>query len=413
MAIQGLRTAADFVTDQRPKSWREGISILYPNGQAPLTALTSLMKSRKVDDPEFNWWEKTMESRRVALGATMAASSTGATSTLTVSSGAKGAKTGDLLYIENTGEVVRVAANPTSDTALVVTRGFAGTSAATAVNPATAGVNPNLQIIGSAFPEGSQAPSGVNFDPVKKNNYTQIHRSTLEITRTAMKTRLRTGDAVKEAKRECLELHTIDLERAYILGAKSETIDGATGKPIRTSGGVKSFLSASNIKNVATDYSSGLTMEGLELYMEQLFKYGSSEKLGLCGNRALTVINQVIRKNSQWMLEPTTKEYGFFNVQRLITPHGALVLKTHPLFNQNSSGTTGGTAYYGMDSWLLALDMAQVGYVYIDDTQYQTKLQDNGLDGEKSGYLTECGLEFGQADCHMLFTGFNKAVKDS
>lgn len=411
MAIMGLRTNADFVTDQRPKNYREGISILYPNGKAPLTALTSLMKSRKVDDPEFNWWEKSMETRRLALGANLASVSSGVTQTITVGSNGKSLKQGDLLYVENTGEVMRVNSDPTSNTSLNVTRGFAGSTAA-AVTYAGAGVNPNLLVIGSAFAEGSLSPTGINFDPVKRTNYTQIHRSSLEITRTAMKTRLRTGDAVKEAKRECLELHTVDLERAYILGNKSETIEGGTGKPIRTSGGVVSFLNASNIKNVATDYAGGLTMDGLELYMEQLFRYGSNEKLGLCGNRALTVINQVIRKNSQWMLEPATKEYGFFNIQRLITPHGALVLKTHPLFNQNTGGTTAGTAYYGMDSWLLALDMSQICYTYIDDTMYQTKLQDNGLDGEKSGYLTEAGLEFGQADTHMLFKGFNKGTTD-
>lgn len=54
MAINGLRTTANFVTDQRPKNWRETILLLYPNGKAPLTALTSLMKSEKTDDPEFN-----------------------------------------------------------------------------------------------------------------------------------------------------------------------------------------------------------------------------------------------------------------------------------------------------------------------------------------------------------------------
>ena len=53
MAFLGMRGTGDWVTDQRPKSWREGILHEYPNGMAPLTAITSKMKNEKVDDPEF------------------------------------------------------------------------------------------------------------------------------------------------------------------------------------------------------------------------------------------------------------------------------------------------------------------------------------------------------------------------
>jgi hypothetical protein len=50
----GMRGNGDWVADQRPKSWREMILKLYPNGQAPLTAILSKMSSEAVDDPEFN-----------------------------------------------------------------------------------------------------------------------------------------------------------------------------------------------------------------------------------------------------------------------------------------------------------------------------------------------------------------------
>jgi hypothetical protein len=68
MAIQGLRSTADFLVDgQRPKNWREGIMKLYPNGGATLTALTAMMKERKVDDAEYNWYERELTNRRFAL----------------------------------------------------------------------------------------------------------------------------------------------------------------------------------------------------------------------------------------------------------------------------------------------------------------------------------------------------------
>lgn len=53
-AVLGLRGTGDFSTDERPKNWRETLLYLFPNGDAPLTALLAKMKSEATDDPEFN-----------------------------------------------------------------------------------------------------------------------------------------------------------------------------------------------------------------------------------------------------------------------------------------------------------------------------------------------------------------------
>lgn len=49
----GLRGTGDWMTNQRPESWRQQILYLYPNGMVPLTAVLSMMKSERVDDPHF------------------------------------------------------------------------------------------------------------------------------------------------------------------------------------------------------------------------------------------------------------------------------------------------------------------------------------------------------------------------
>jgi hypothetical protein len=46
-AFLGMRGNGDWVTDQRPKNWRETMLFLYPNGSMPLTAIMSKMKSEK------------------------------------------------------------------------------------------------------------------------------------------------------------------------------------------------------------------------------------------------------------------------------------------------------------------------------------------------------------------------------
>ncbi len=398
MAIQGLRTTSNFATNQRPENWREGILMLYPNGKAPLLALTSQMKSRSVDDFTFNWWDKTLDARRLTLGASITA--VAGTQNFTVTSGAKAFKAGDVFYVEESGEQVVVASDPGSDTIIQVTRGWASTTVA-AVTYNGAGVNPNLLYIGSAFEQGSLAPTGIGFDPTQRYNYTQIFRDTLEVTRTAIKTRLRTGDQVKEAKRECLEYHGIGIERALWLGKLSSTT--RNGKPLSTMNGLVNIIDSGNIKTVTTDYAGGLTMTGLEEYMYNMFLYGSSEKMAFSGNRAMLTIQQVLRKNASWQFVSGIKEYGM-NVNRLVSPFGELVIKTHPLFNQVQGGTTGGSAYYGMESWMFVLDAAQLQYVYLkdSDTKYEPKLEANGMDGMKSGYLTECSIEVHHPKSHYL-----------
>ncbi|HWI69316.1 MAG TPA: DUF5309 family protein, partial [Nitrospiraceae bacterium] len=306
MTIQGLRTTMNFVAGQRPLNWREGILLLYPNGKAPLTALTAAMKQNSTDDPEFNWWEKSAPTRRVVLSANI----TNAITVLPVVAGAIQFKIGDVLMAEATGELMRVVAAPVSDQGLSVVRGFAGTTAAI-VTVATD--NPNLVAVGSVYEEGSDAPAGVNYDPTKVRNYTQIFRNTLEATRTAMKTRLRTGDAVREAKRECLEIHSIDMERAFFFGKATETT--VNSKPARMTSGVLSFIDPSNVIDLY-NAGAGTDMLDLEQVMYQIFRYGSTEKVAFCGNRAALTINQIVRKNAIMNITPGIKEYGM-NVWRL------------------------------------------------------------------------------------------------
>lgn len=409
MAIQGLRTSELFTgaTGQRPENWREGVLMLYPNGKAPLFGLTSAMNSRRVDDPLFHWYEQALDDFRVALGANLTTTNT--TLTLAAGSNAKLFKEGDLLRVEESEEILRVSADPSSDTVLNVTRGFAGSTAAT-LDFDGAGVNPNLMIIGSSYEEGSLAPTGVAQDPTEVNNRTQIFRDALEATRTAQRTRLRTGDSVKKAKREALEIHSLKIERNLWFGKK--TLTTKNGKALHTMDGIVNYIPAANTKVVDTDYASGLTMLGLEEYMLNIFKYGSSEKVAWCGNRAALTLQQVMRKNSTWQFVSGIKEFGM-NVSRIVSPFGELVLKTHSMFNQIPGGTTTGTAYYGLDSWMFVLDMANLQYVYIDDTKFQPDIGENGLDGMKAGYLTECSIELHHGLSHYLLKNVHTAAADA
>lgn len=404
MAIQGLRDTSNFVANARPQNWREGIMLLAPNGDAPLTALTSLMKKRNVDDFTYNWWEKMQQTRRVAITTTLNATDT-VTSLKATGGGCKAFVAGDLLMAEHTSEIVQVLADPTADTEISVARGQLGTTK-TALTIGGAGVNPYFICVGNAFEEGSLPPTGIAFDPTQRYNYTQIFRKTFEATRTATKTRLRTADAVKEAKRECLELMTMDMERAFWWGKRYSGTKN--GRPFHTTGGIESFIDSGNIK---TATAAGVDYDEFESYLMEMFKYGSKDKMGFTGNRGMNTINQMVRKNTALQIQSGIKEFGM-DVVKLTCHYGTLTLKTHPLFNVMASGTTGSASYAGKDASLYVLDMKEISYVAIDDVTYQPKLETNGLDGLQSGYLAECGLEVHHPLSHYLVKGLLAGKKD-
>src|SRR5215207_522400 len=417
MPILGMRTTANFVTNQRPENWRETIALMYPNSgrvrQAPLTALTSVMKKRKVDDPVFHWWDKSLNNRRFLQTAALGAVAANVAGSITVDAtynASTGLKKNDLLFAEQTGEIARVSADPTATNAIPVVRGVStgGTGVAVVFNGS--GVNPYITCIGSAFEEGSDAPTGVNFDPNERFNNTQIFRSTLEMTRTAERTRLRTGDQVAEAKRECLEFFSVDMERGFWFGKKgSGTVNG---KPWRAMGGIFQAIEAYSAANIITaDAAAGVDMDWLMARMELWFREGSQEKMFFCGSGALLTLGEIVRKNSQMQIQSGIKEYGM-EVTKITTPFGQLTGMVHPLFSQMQGGTNGGTAFYSHNNTMAILDMDYVRYVYLDDVQYQRDLAATGLDGLKSGYLAEASIELSFPGTHFVVKNLAKAKKD-
>jgi hypothetical protein len=405
MAVQGLRDVSGFtVTGQRPENWREGILLLFPNGDTPLTGLTSLMRSGSVDDPKFHHFEKVMSDQRLQINEDLDATET----QIDVVSGALECAIGTLLYVEHSGEIIFVAADPSVDTALpTVIRGFGGTTGATVT---IASENPYMRIIGTAFEEGSSAPTGIAYDPSEKYNYTQIFRNTLEATRTAINTRLRTGDAIREAKREALQYHSVGMEMAFWFGGRDSTT--RNGRPLRTTEGFFKWLGREQSGRVVTAPSATVDLEYLEERLKDIFDYGSSEKMGFGGNRALLTIQQVIRKNSNcpYTIVQGQKEFGM-NVSRLVCPFGEIVLKSHPLFSRMASSAGN---YYSTDSWLAVMDMENVRYRYLknSDTHYTTNLQTPGDDQTKAGYLSEAGLEWHHALSHYVIKNMAIAAAD-
>ena len=411
----GMRGSGDFtVTGQRPKNWREMILYLYPNGSAPLTAILSKMGSEKVDDPEFNWYTKTLSTQAgtitgVYTNAALSAAYAGAT-----------AVAGDTLYVKMSEAdakefrighqiLLRKSDSVAVDkNAKVTARTLAGASSYLTIllleadNTTGDDISDATRclVIGNINAEGAGMPDAISYDPVKISNLTQIFRTPLDITRTAKRTRLRTGDAYKEAKREALEYHSIEMEKAFLWGIMTERT-GANGKPERTTAGliptikqyapnnVVDFRTWSTANHGADDWiENGAGEDFIDTQLEVLFRYGNRQKLALCGSGALLGINKLVKNRSDFTFTSETKDYGI-QVVSWKTPFGEINLMTHPLFSFESSNRNS----------MVIFEPANLKFRYIDDTTFyadgeKQNTGPNRVDGTKEEFLTEAGLEF-------------------
>ena len=389
-----MKSTADFAANERPGSWREGILLLSPRNEASLFALTAAMQSEPTDDPTFNWWEEDVQMLTFAVATDKVAGDTA----FDITGGGLQLKPGDNLRVDATGEVVQVA-TVASDTSITVVRalGPGGTAAGTAA-AITAAANPNLLYIGSAYREGAPRSVGVSFNPTQQSNVTQIFRDPIEQTRTASKTKYRTGDSLKNDRRRAMHKHSLGIERALWLGTRYETLEA--GQPKRTTDGVLNRIPAANIKTVS---GGVLDMDEFESYLAGMFAYGSGEKLAYGSIATMVKIGALVRKNAMYQWGPNEKEYGM-NVKRLFSPAGTIVLTEHPLFGQ---------AGQFLANDLVVMDTANLKYRYITDTVRLPNREDPGTDGTAEEYLTECGLEVRYGKTFFWLRGINSVAADA
>lgn len=421
----GMRGTGDWVTDQRPLNWRDGILFLWPNGMAPLTAMMSRMSTQSTSDPQFHWWEKTLATQAGAVtnvytDALLASAYSSDTAAAGTTLYAKMAEATAEQIRENHVVMLIDKSNASNNLQARVTASVKnGASSYVAFKTIKAdgtgdgGLSDSdrILIIGSAHAEGAVIPDSVAYDPAKHFNYTQIFRTPLEITRTARKTALRTGDPKAEAKREALQLHSIEMEKAAIWGARSEGI-GSNGKPLRTTRGIFENIETNAADNVFTytsdsDFSGQAWtvggMDWLNESLEQVFRYGRQTKLAFVGSGAMLGIQRLAEANGHINISPRQEVFGI-KVTEWVTPFGSIMLKTHPLFSYEESYRNA----------MLLFEPEETMERSIDQTHYkkddsEKKAGQFGFDGIKEEFLTEIGFEWHHALTGGIFYGLNTA----
>lgn len=400
MAIAGLRGTGNWATDERPKTFREYILWRTPNGTAPLTALLSKMKSEKLTDPEFAWWEEELNALRLTI-----AYSTGyVTADTTITVDTSGAQTGtdlvagDVLLVEaaittSYAHEIIVVSSVTDSATVVVVREQAGSSAGASIADAT-----KLTKIGNVYEEGSTSPGASTRNPTKLTNYAQIFKTAYRITNTAKLTTTRTGDPLKNDKKRKMFDHSAALELAFMFGKAYEST-GANGKPLRFTGGMLYMMStyaSSRITAFTTTPTESTLLDAVYPIWDYNTEAGS-ERVVFAGNGFLNSLNKLAKNSSSSRInfDGYITVYGM-RLARWVFPQGELYVKTHPLLNTHGRFTNDAIIF----------DPSALRYRYMRDTQMQDNIQANDADEQKGQWLTECGLEMEHAKTSCWLSNF-------
>jgi hypothetical protein len=408
LAQLGMRGTSTWSANENPESWREAILYLYPNGKAPLTALLSKLKNVKENNTHFHWFmKKAVSGSGVATDVysdeLVTAYVSGAVKGSEVWVGITAAyaarlRTGVLVMIR---QITRQAYD-TVGRVVSVQRG-SGTTSFIKIklleddNGSLATATPTVMMIGNSNPEGSGHPEAVQTVPTEAEQYMQIWRNTLSLTRTALQTKLRTPDQYAAAKRECLEDHSMAMEMSLYYSIMGYGV-GINGQPERTTGGIRNLIklyAPDNIVDVARTATLSTSGDKWEQYgktamdamIRQSFLWGASqEKLVLCGDGALAGIQQMVEANAQYTITRGEAAYGI-KISQLVTPFGTWNLLKAPLMTLETSETNN----------MLVLEPADMQFRYLQDTIFlpDVTMGKGGiaaLDGKIEGYLTEGGL---------------------
>lgn len=380
------------------RSFAGTILRLFPNGSAPLFALSSQAGKSSAKASTHGYFSKTM----AFITTTSTAADTAVATTLNLASTA-GMVAGMTLYNMTTTEVVRVLTVPTGTT-ITATRGFGRT-----VGTVTANGQKWIQI-GTAFEEGSNRPASRMLTTVYIPNYTQIFRNAWGLTDTARASLSEQGFSnVAENRKDCSMFHSVDIEGAIIWGQPKVPFTGPNGQPLHATQGVIDAMEQYAPAN--TNAAGGTTtFDQLVALMEPAFAYSTDmtnpkERILFGDAQAIRVLNAIGTRSGQVQLTTSSTTFGM-HFTKFQFYKGTVNLVEHPLMNG-----------LGLQGTALIMDMAALKLAYMEgrDTKAEEygsngKIVESGIDGVGGSLTTELAVELTNPYSCGLITGLTAAA---
>ena len=276
------------------------------------------------------------------------------------------------------------------------------------------------QVIGTSFAEGSGSPDVWSSQLDDDFGYTQIFKTSAEMTNTAIATNYR-GYANEWNRIWNLKLreHKVDIERAMLFSmrARSNSVqysEGLIGHILSTATAVASGSASYTSGNayLFSQASTAMTYDSLLSDFETIFdpaRGGNSSKLALASRPVITYFNKLAGFADKSMdlgasqfaynFEASKREGSFgHSIMQVNTIHGDLSIVAEPLFRGIASG------------YMALVDLDQVAYRPLvgnglnRDTHIITNVQQADEDLRKDMIVTEAGLEITIPETHAMYS---------
>lgn len=372
--IRTAESTGNVPSGRNKRDVSEVLHYLNPEA-APLTAFITqgIKKKRVARAPKIEWQEK----GDVPKASTADANALDSADEIGVAD-PQHFKVYDVIRNADTGEVMYVTAVDTAAGTLEVTRSIGDTAAAAVTS------GDDIIIIGSAKPEGANVGTPHSYIETTPFNYIQIHERVCGETNTQANTDNYINGSSKERlrKEKAYEIR-VDMERAFLLGERSEDVTDPNN-PVRTTGGFLYFATTNN------ESSAALDEEVMEGWLEGVFQYtgGSQTRLLLASPSVITTLDQMAASRIQ-TVSGTNATYGIA-VKTWATGHGNLVVVKHHLL----------TGPY--DGYAIAVDTDKVAYVYQQnlDLKLIRDVQPNGADRWEDAYRAHTSLAVMNPEVH-------------
>lgn len=362
-------TSADATTGRRPKYWREVLEDLDPNLRV-FTHLLMKLEKQQVTSVEYNLFEDddTPLWSRINFAAGYAA---GAVSIVVDDGTVFG--TNFRVINSATGEVMLVTG--VASNTLTVTRGYNGSSAAAIVD------RDWLLVFGELVYEGGDIGSIRTYVPTTVTNYTEIFREPYGYTNTDAAEEKRGPNDPERDRVKALRNIKKRMEFSLRFGVKREEGAGATLQ--RHTGGFESYVST----NVFSA-NGALSEPFLLAVAEKVFRYGTGEKLFLCGRQARMDLAALGLKAESVISATDSRNWLGIKIERFVTPFGDWGFVTdHSLQN-------------GYADRCHIVDIGHVNLAVLRGLKHLMNRQGNGEDQVKNEFLTELGLMLALEKAH-------------
>lgn len=173
-------------------------------------------------------------------------------------------RVGDQVQVAGSREVMLVSGVTAGTNTLTVVRGYGGTTAEDLAD------DQELRILGNAALEGDTSPAARFTNRTRKQNYTQIFTSAVEVSGTVRATRqLAVSDELDYQKQERLREMARDLENCVINGVSASSSPEGSSTVRRTMRGVIPHLSTNVFTSGSGGFPAGQTVGSVDHHLTE------------------------------------------------------------------------------------------------------------------------------------------------